>query len=408
MWRTSSNYEWGVKILKDLVAIPTVNPPGEKYKEFAYYSKEVLESLGLKVEVIEVPKEYVSKHYPDYASYPRYIVLGRVGEGGPVVHFNGHYDVVPAGSGWSVNPFEPVIKDGRIYGRGVDDMKGGIASFLTALKTLLEVERGFEGSIEVALVPDEEIGGVTGSGYLVEELKLRPDYVIIGEPSGSNTIWVGHKGAFWALIEVYGKQVHGSTPWLGINAFEYMVKIADRIIREYKPLLDARKSIYEYDDPKGAKPTINIGGEVRGGAKVNIVPGYYAFSIDRRVIPEEKLEDVEKEFLEYIEKVKLDYPEVKIKVVVTNRLPPALTDPNSKLALTAKEAGKEVLGFEPKTTICLGGLDMRFYTEKNIQTITYGPGVLGNAHIADEYLPLEEFNKMSEIYYLLLKKLLKS
>ncbi len=408
MWRTSSNYEWGVKILKDLVAIPTVNPPGEKYKEFAYYSKEVLESLGLKVEVIEVPKEYVSKHYPDYTSYPRYIVLGRVGEGGPVVHFNGHYDVVPAGSGWSVNPFEPVIKDGRIYGRGVDDMKGGIASFLTALKTLLEVERGFEGSIEVALVPDEEIGGVTGSGYLVEELKLRPDYVIIGEPSGSNTIWVGHKGAFWALIEVYGKQVHGSTPWLGINAFEYMIKIADRIIREYKPLLDARKSIYEYDDPKGAKPTINIGGEVRGGAKVNIVPGYYAFSIDRRVIPDEKLEDVEKEFLEYIEKVKLDYPEVKIKVVVTNRLPPALTDPNSKLALTAKEAGKEVLGFEPKTTICLGGLDMRFYTEKNIQTITYGPGVLGNAHIADEYLPLEEFNKMSEIYYLLLKKLLKS
>jgi len=82
-------------------------------------------------------------------------------------------------------------------------------------------------------------------------------------------------------------------------------------------------------------------------------------------------------------------------------------DPNSKLVLTAKEAGKEVLGTEPKTTVCLGGLDMRFYTEKNIQTITYGPGILGNAHIADEYLPLEEFNKMSDIYYTLLRKLLR-
>jgi len=404
---TSQNYEWGVKVLKDLVAIPTVNPPGEHYKDFAYYSKEVLEGMGLKVEVVEVPKEYVSKHYPDYASYPRYIVLGRVGEGRPAVHFNGHYDVVPAGSGWSVNPFEPVVRDGRMYGRGVDDMKGGIASFLTALKAFLEVDKVFEGSVEVALVPDEEIGGITGSGYLVEELKVRPDYVVIGEPSGTNTVWIGHKGAFWALIEVYGKQVHGSTPWLGINAFEYMVKIVDRILKEYKPLLDARKSVYEYDDPRGAKPTINVGGEVRGGAKTNIVPGYYAFSIDRRVTPDEKLEDVEREFLEFIKKVGTDYPEVKIKVVVTNRLPPALTDPNSKLVLTAKEAGKEVLGTEPKTTVCLGGLDMRFYTERNIQTITYGPGILGNAHIADEYLPLEEFNKMSDIYYTLLRKLLR-
>lgn len=401
------NYEWGIKVLKEIVAIPTVNPPGENYKDFAYYSREVLNSMGFKTEVITVPGEYVSKYYPEYASHARYVVLGRIGEGKPIVHFNGHYDVVPAGSGWTTKPFEPVVVNEKIYGRGTNDMKGGIASFLTAVKNFLEVNKEFKGTIEVALVPDEEIGRYTGTGYVVEELKLRPDYVIIGEPSGTSTIWIGHKGAFWVLVEIYGKQVHGSTPWLGINAFEYMVKVADRILKEYKPVVEARISKYEYDDPRGARPTVNIGGEVRGSVKVNVVPGYYAFSIDRRVVPEEKLEDVEREFLDFMERVKRDYPEVRINVVVINRLPPAITDPSSQLVLLAKEAAREAIGVEPKTTVCLGGLDMRFYTEKNIQAITYGPGLIANAHVPDEYLPLDEFKKMSEVYHLLLEKLLK-
>ncbi|MCS7099685.1 MAG: M20 family metallopeptidase [Sulfolobales archaeon] len=400
------NVEWGIKILKDMVSIPTVNPPGENYSEFTKLSREILEPLGFDVEVVEVPGEYVAKHYPDYAQYPRYVVLARYGSGRPVLHFNGHYDVVPAGSGWTRNPFEPAIEGGRLYGRGSSDMKGGIAAFIAAAKTLVESVGGVKGSLELALVPDEEIGGETGTGYLVRELGSRPDYVVIAEPSGSGTIWVGHKGALWVFVEVFGRQAHGSTPWLGVNAFEYMVEVANRFVREYVPQLELRKSSYEYDDPRGARPTAMVGGEVRGGAKVNVVPGHYSFSIDRRVVPEEKLEDVEKEVVEFVEKISKELKEVKISVRVVNRLPPALTNPDSELVRTVRGVAKEVLNHEPRTTVCLGGLDMRYYTQAGIQTVTYGPGLLGVAHIADEYLPLDEFEKMTKIYYLLMEKYL--
>ncbi len=401
------NIEWGIKVLKDMVSIPTVNPPGEKYGDFAKYSKELLKSIGFSVRVYEVPADYVRRYYPDYAGYPRYIVVGRYGEGSPVVHFNGHYDVVPAGSGWTKKPFDPVIEGGRLYGRGSSDMKGGIAAFIAAAKSFVESRRGFRGSIEIALVPDEEIGGETGAGYLVRELGLRPDYAIIGEPSGSGTIWIGHKGALWVVVEVHGKQAHGSTPWLGSNAFEYMVRVASRLMGEYLPYLETKRSSYEYDDPRGARPTAMLGGEVKGGAKINVVPGYYSFSIDRRVTPEERLEDVEKEIREFVGKAASELPSnVRVEIKVVNRLPPALTDPNSDLVMVAKEVARVVLGAEPRTTVCLGGLDMRYYTEVGVSTITYGPGLLGTAHIADEYLPVDDFERMVYIYYLMLEKLL--
>lgn len=406
MEHVARNIEWGLKVLKDMVAIPTINPPGERYGDFAEYAKEVLESLGVEVKIIEVPAEYVKEYYPDYAAYPRYIVYAKYGEGKPVFHFNGHYDVVPAGSGWTRRPFDPVIEGERLYGRGSTDMKGGIASFLVALKSIIDSSKKLKGSIEVALVPDEEIGGESGAGFLVRKVGVRPDYAVIGEPSGSESIWIGHKGAIWALVEVYGKQAHGSTPWLGVNAFEYMVKLAYRFMTEYRQYLESKKSMYEYDDPRGARPTAMIGGEIRGGVKVNVVPGYAAFSIDRRVVPEEKLEDVEKEIVDFAKKASIDFGDARVEVKITNRLPPALTDPSSDFVKTVQETAGKVLGKKPKLTVCLGGLDMRFYTEVNIPIVTYGPGVLSVAHVADEYLPLSEFEKMAKIYYALIEKLL--
>ncbi|RLE69573.1 MAG: succinyl-diaminopimelate desuccinylase [Thermoprotei archaeon] len=398
--------EWALKVLSEMVSIPTVNPPGDKYEEFVEYAERVFRDLNMDVETFQVPKGYVAKHYPDYAEYPRYVVVGRMGSGKPVVQFNGHYDVVPPGSGWSRDPFKPLIEGGKLYGRGAVDMKGGIASILLAIKAFTETIESFQGSLEVALVPDEEIGGATGTGYLVEERVSKPDYAVIAEPSGVNSVWIGHKGAFWAFVEIYGRQAHGSTPWKGINAFEYMVRVAQRFMEDYKRLIERKSSYYEYEDPEGAKPTVTIGGEVRGGAKVNIVPGYYAFSIDRRVIPEESLEEVEKEFLEFVEELAREFREVRVKAKVRNKLPPAFTDPNSVLVRRMVEAVSEVTGRKPRLTVCLGGLDMHYYTEKGISAITYGPGPMDKAHISDEYVSIDELIKASKAYAILLYKLL--
>ncbi len=400
------NIEWAISVLKKFIEIPTVNPPGEKYGEFASKASKVLEDLGFSVEVHEVPKSVVEKYYPEYADHPRYIVIGRLGGGKPTIQFNGHYDVVPPGAGWSMDPFKPVIRKGRVYGRGSVDMKGGIVASLLAIKAFTESFKEFEGTIEVALVPDEEIGGESGTGYLVRSGLSKPDYVVIAEPSGSDRVWFGHRGAFWFYVEVYGKQAHGSTPWLGVNAFEGMVRVAEKFMREYGIKIGSKESKYSYDDPRGAKPTITIGGEVRGGAKINIVPGYYAFSVDRRLIVEESIEEVEKEVMEFIEKIRGEFPKLKINVKVVNKLQPALTDPESELVKILTESINEVLSVKPKLTVCLGGLDMKFYSEKGVQAVTYGPGPLTLAHQANEYLDIEEFTKVSKVYAHILKKML--
>ena len=397
---------WSIDVLIKMISIPTINPPGVLYEEFVNYASRVLEEMGMSVKVHEIPREFVSRYYPDYAEYPRYIVIGRVGSNRPIIHFNGHYDVVPAGSGWCRDPFKPVIEGERLYGRGAVDMKGGIAASILAIRAFLETCKKFSGTIEIALVPDEEIGGITGTGYLIEKRLSKPDYVIISEPSGINNIWIGHKGAIWGYIEIYGKQCHGSTPWEGVNAFEYMARIAEKFMTEYKSIINRKKSYYDYGDPKGAKPTITIGGEVKGGAKINIVPGYYSFSIDRRVIPEESLEDVEKEIKEFIDKVGREFPEVKVRIRITNKIPPALNDPRSKLAQITIETVEQIIGKRPRLILCLGGLDMHYYTQKGIETITYGPGPLKNAHIANEYISLNEYVKIAKVYAILLSKFL--
>ncbi|OYT51802.1 MAG: succinyl-diaminopimelate desuccinylase [Desulfurococcales archaeon ex4484_204] len=400
--------EWCVNVLKDMVSIPTVNPPGEHYGEFADLASQILRSIGMDVRVLEVPKDLVLKHYPECVEHPRYVVLGRAGRGGPVVQFNGHYDVVPPGGGWSRNPFSPTVSGGRLYGRGSVDMKGGIAASLLAVKSFLASINSFKGSVEVALVPDEEIGGRTGTGYLLNSGVSSPNYVVIGEPSGVNNIWIGHKGAVWAYVDIYGRQAHASTPWTGVNAFEYMVKIAGEFMKSYKPVVEGRRSSYKYSGGVGDRAVVTIGGDVRGGAKVNVVPGYYSFSIDRRVIPEEDVDSVEGELRDFINSLKGKFREVKVGLRVVNKFPPVVTSTNSGLVRVAAEAVRGITNSTPELTVCVGGLDMWYYSVRGVEVVAYGPGPVSNAHIADEFVSLKEVEEVAKVYATILYKLLTS
>ncbi len=400
--------EYTVEILKRMIEVPTVVPPGENYKEFCDLASEILRDIGFDVKVVEVPKEVVRKYYPNYAEYPRYIVIARYRFGdGPTLHFNGHYDVVPAGTGWSVTePFKPVVIDGKVYGRGATDMKGGIAAFIAAAKALVEKGK-VSGTIEISLTPDEEIGGETGVGYMVREKLVKPDYALIAEPSTTSRIYVGHKGAVWLNVEVFGKSAHGSTPWFGKNAFEGMVKIAYALINEYSVKLRERVSKYEYDFPESKHPTINIGGEVKGGVKVNVVPDYYCFSIDRRVIVEEDVDAVEKELREFIE-AKAREIGFEVKVTTVSKFKPCITDPSAKLVQELIAAAREAVGIEAKPIVCTGGLDMRYFVDAGIETVTYGPGIEGVAHVANEYVEIDELVKAAKVYVRLAERLLKA
>jgi len=401
-------HEYYVNLLKDMVSIATVVPPGENYKEFVDYGKEVLKDLGMEVSVVEVPKDYLAKHIPEMKDNPRYILLGRLkGDGKTTLHFNGHYDVVPPGAGWKTDPFKPVIVNGKLYGRGASDMKGGIVSILTAIKALVESGIEISGTLEVSMTPDEEIGGMCGANYMLETELTKPDYCIIAEPSGYDRVWIGHKGSLWGEIVVYGKTAHASTPWLGVNAFEKMVKLANKLIEQLKPKVESKVTKYETDVPEGKRATIVLGSIVKGGVKINVVPDKVIFQFDRRVLPEEDFENVIKEVEEVIEEAKKEDPELKAEFKVLFEAKPAAISPQSKLALAMKEAVREVIGREPRLTLSTGFLDARFFVEKGIETLTYGPGDLSQAHVANEYIELNKIPLVSKAYILSIMKLLK-
>jgi succinyl-diaminopimelate desuccinylase len=346
-----------------------------------------------------VPDDYARKHLSEDMNpdKPRYILLARTGGGERVLQFNGHYDVVSPGEGWTVTePFKPKKVGNKIYGRGTTDMKGGVAAFVAAIAYLAgRDDLGI--TVEAAIVPDEEIGGATGTGYLVNVMGSRPDWVVIAEPSGLDNIWIGHKGLVWGYVKTYGRQVHGSTPWLGDNAFEKMVLIAKYFMDHYIPLLRNRRSRYEYDTEGGEYPTITMGGRLIAPGNINIVPGVSGFSIDRRLIVEEKADEVAREIEEFVEKASRELG-VRAEFEVLEKMDPALTKPDTLLVETLARVVEENVGVKPRRTVCVGGLDMRYYTYVGIDTVTYGPGERDMPHKPDEYIVVDNLYKVVEVY----------
>jgi len=397
-------YKLSEQILIDSIKYPTVL--GEAYEDIVKYYAELLSKHGIESSIIRVPDDYLKKTLPpDYhPERPRYILLARIGSGEKILQFNGHYDVVFPGEGWTVTePFKPVVKDGKIYGRGSTDMKGGIAAFLAVIYAAEKLE-DLGIVVEAAIVPDEEIGGLTGTGYLVKELKSRPTWVVIAEPSGEKVLWHGHKGAVWAEVIVKGKQTHGSVPFLGVNAFEKMVYVAKHLIENYIPSLKKKKSRYNYDIPGGEYPTATLGGKLTSPGSINIVPGRVSFSIDRRLIVEEKASDIMEELRKTVEEAsRAAGADTEIRFV--QMMDPAFTDPEQEIVEATVKAAKAVLGYEPRRTVCIGGLDLRYYTEVGVQGISYGPGDPNVPHKVDEYMPIESLHRFVDIYVELIKLL---
>ncbi len=404
-------YEWGIELLLELIRIPSVSPSGEHYEEISHLLAKHSKELGFNVNIIRVDPDYQKSMCKNAGENPRYIVIADNNRGGPSLHFNGHYDVVPGGSGWKITePFSPVIKNGKLYGRGAIDMKGGIASVLAGLY-LLKQTTGYPNNlrIQLAFVPDEEIGGECGTGYLVDKiLEKIPEYVIIPEPSGITTPWHGHKGALWSKITVYGLNAHGSTPWQGKNAFLTASRLALELHSRYTTLLSTRKTKYKITPPEASYPTIMIGGVARvpGPGKTNQVPGMFEFTIDRRLIPEETVNSVKEELEALLRWIAVELGGIEYKIEYESEMEPAINDPRELYEALRKSA--DALGIQlNEPEICPGGLDLRYYTIRGAKALSYGPTGT-TAHAPDEYLELNEFEKLIGIFYLLPQMLSKT
>jgi len=398
--------DFALRVLSDLVSIPTVNPPGENYDRAAKYLRNVIrEHLAIDAELIEVPQDYLDKLYPyapQHRGKPRFIVYAR-SSATPSLHFNAHYDVVPPGSGWSRDPFKPVIENNKLYGRGASDDKASIACMLAALKRV--VDEGVEPRIELAFVPDEESGGI-GTKYLVEELGVAPPRVLVGEPTSSRLVAVGHKGVLRGLVRVLGRQGHAAAPWNCVNAFENGCRIALCFKEAVEQRFRTVVSSYPYERDEARYSTMSLGGIVRVSTnKENVVPGLFEFSFDARIVPELDLVRAEEILRRALDTCVSSVGSVRVEIVIKSAIPASVTPLQDPLVEFVRRVGAEVLGEAPKVFVNCGRYDSVFYVAKGSRAVIYGPGARGAPHAVDEHVPVEEIESFVEIYYRIVKGL---
>ena len=395
------NQQGLLRNLQDMIRVQTVNPPGRDYRRMVGLLECYCQKLGMQVEVHCVPIKLVEKVTGAGPDFPRYNLVARWDVGAPLsVHFNAHYDVVPAMGAWKFgSPFEPGIQGGMIYGRGSGDMKGSIAALLMAVEALQNTGRKPAFNVECSFTADEETGGELGAGYVVRQGLVRADFAVVCEGSAGTRVGCGHNGVLWLEIDILGKSAHAANPGAGINAFEAMVELVHKL-QDFKAELDIPGR--RYQDFSGVKrsPTINIGGvfEGSGGDKVNTVPARASFTIDRRILPNETIEHVEKELRLFIERATDKRSHLKYQVNVLLSIEPCVIDPKHVLPRSFAAAVQAVRRHPADFRSISGFTDLHYFVEEGgIPGVGYG--VHGqNGHAIDERVKLHDVLQTSKVY----------
>ena len=390
-----------IELTQDLIKIPTLNPPGENYREICEYLDTRLSRAGFATELIR------AKDAPgDSDQYPRWnIVARREGQkDGECVHFNSHTDVVEVGSGWTFDPFGGQLSDGKIYGRGACDMKGGLAASIIAVEAFLEIFSTFNGAIEISGTADEETGGYGGVAYLAKKgffSPMRVQHVIIPEPLNKDRICLGHRGGWWAEIETFGEIAHGAMPFAGDCAVRHMGEVLNEFEKTLYPALKQRVTKMPVI-PEGAKnSTMNInsihGGQIEPDSETNALPSHCVpdscrIIVDRRFLIEENVEDVKGEVENILENIKSRRPNFEYEVTELHRVLPSMTEKDAPIVKSIAASVEKVIGKKAEYVASPGSYDQkhidRIGTLKNC--IAYGPGILDLAHKPDEFVAVAD------------------
>ncbi|MCF6321190.1 MAG: acetylornithine deacetylase/succinyl-diaminopimelate desuccinylase family protein [Rhizobiaceae bacterium] len=403
-----------VALTIDLVRFPTINPPGEAYAPCAHYIGNRLAKSGFDITYIR------GEDTPgDSDQYPRTNVIARR-EGktpGPTVHFNSHIDVVIAGEGWSFDPFAGTVQDGRIYGRGTCDMKGGLATSIIAAEAYIRANPDFPGAIEISGTVDEETGGFGGVAYLASKglfSKPRVDHVIIPEPLNKDRICLGHRGVWWAQIETKGRIAHGSMPFLGDCAVRHMGAVMEAFENDLFPKL-AKKRTDMPVVPKGARQSTMNFNSIHGGETDDFdglpapnVPDSCKLTIDRRFLIEEDIDEVKAEVIDILEALKSSRDKFDYTIEDIMEVLPIMSERDAPVSNAVAEGIRQVFGKDPQYIISPGTYDQKHISRIGHlhDCIAYGPGILDLAHQPDEFIIIEDMIESAKVMAFALHQLL--
>jgi succinyl-diaminopimelate desuccinylase len=380
-----------IAILKDLIARPSVNPMGRAVTGPEFLEGRMTEYLVNFFARLDVPYQRIEV-VPGRAN-----VIARLDRPGSkkTLLFDAHQDTVPV-DGMAIPPFEPTEREGRIYGRGACDVKGGMAAMLAAFARLARERPPSAANVVLSCTCDEEftVQGINDLARLWSDpsrkgslLESRPDAAVVAEPTDLDVV-VAHKGATRWKLRTRGRACHSSSPTDGVNAIYRMARVlacleqfADELPRRVPP------------HPLCGPATFSVG-RIEGGISVNTVPDECLIEIDRRVIPGE-IGDAVAEVTEYLQS-RVDF-EVEMLPAWTRA--PALADGENLIwADRLLPHVRAVRGRGTKVGVPYGTHASRL-AAVGVPSIVFGPGSIAQAHTKDEWIAVDELQAAAEIYY---------
>ena len=374
-----------VEILKDLISIDTSVPPGWNYDKAIDYLQPLFEKVGFETKKLDIPKEYVEGREGRVN-----LLCHRKEPEKPRLIFYSHIDVVPA-EGWDA--FNPWVENGKIYGRGAADMKGAIAALLLGLEALKGRPLKYDTSVMVTT--DEETNQASQIRYLTQFLQPVSGAYVFSLDSSFGYVGIANLGVLQMDIKVRGKSVHSGLSHLGENAVEKATLVMEALLALKSKVTQRKSAIDVHPGTQLTKmePRLNIN-KIEGGLKVNIVPDQCLISVDRRLIPEENLEEAEKELMDTLSSVEgVEWEIAKIHRIPT--VPPCQDPIVDELA----EIIKEVIGRSGKFGE-MGSGDLPYIVTSEWGGKEFGLGVIRgecNIHGKNEFVYQKDIEDLARI-----------
>ncbi len=414
-----------VTLCRDLVLIPSFDRETRGEAESAHL-------VGRYLEQHKISSEFFASH----PSIENLVATFKGAKEGRRLLFNGHVDVVPPGrlDDWSVDPFGGELREGRIYGRGSVDMKGGVAAMTMALCVLRDLDVPLKGTVILNVVGDEERQGDLGTTWCIDNVweKIQADAAIVGEPTGTGTLGrtlcIGEKGPVWVKVTTKGRKAHGSVPLMGENAITKMLDFLAALLKQELPtvppplernvLLDQIAGVMGIDSAALelllrenealnslsavlealTKTTLNVG-TISGGVVANVVPDQCEVELDFRILPGQSTQTITTFLNELANHLGIaNNFDVEVLSAFEGTSVPNFED--DSLSSTLLTSSRELAG---RTIFFMAtfATDGRLLRKAGISsTVVYGPGNGALAHQADEYISIEEMVIATKVYAL--------
>lgn len=370
-----------IELLQRMVKVNTINPPGDEQK-LAVLICGFMTSHGLECQL----------HPIDENRSNIVVILRGKDPTLKKLYFNGHLDTVPIGEQpWTVHPFGAEIKDGRIYGRGTTDMKGGVAALLETMIILKERQFPLEQDVVFIGTVGEEVD-CRGARVAVEKgLLENPGAIVIAEPSCLD-LYTAHKGALWLEIRTYGKTAHGSMPKKGINAIDSMMYMLNEL---------SKLKLEDIDDLLGMmSQSINV---INGGVATNVVPDYCTLNLDFRTVTASQNDKILHEIEAIIRRLSDTTDGFRADYVVLQDLEPLKNKNESAFIKKLQHTNQQMYQKSMQNR------SANYYTDGSVfrkhfdgPILIYGAGDTALAHQPDESISINDLEKSVEFYLQLL------